>query len=60
MSRKSRKQYSAQEKVAIPRETRQEERSDFGTDGGERPVKKSQWGTLQGGWVPHDIREPRH
>ena len=34
-----------------------EERGHLRTDGGERPGKKSQWGTLNGRWVPHDTRD---
>ena len=34
-----------------------EERSHRRADGGERPRKKSQWGTLNGRWVPHDTRD---
>ncbi len=33
------------------------ERSYFGTHGGERQGKKSQWGTLKGAWVPPDVRD---
>ena len=40
-----------------PKEAGQQERGDRRTDGGERAVKKSQWGTLNGNWVPHDIRD---
>ena len=39
------------------REARPEERSHRGADGGKRPRKKSQWGTLNGRWVPHDTRD---
>ncbi len=35
----------------------QEERGHLRADGGERPRKKSQWGTLNGRWVPHDTRD---
>ena len=39
------------------RQARPEERGHLGTHGGERPGKKSQWGTLKGRWVPHDTRD---
>ena len=39
------------------REARPEERGHRRADGGERPRKKSQWGTLKGRWVPHDTRD---
>ena len=33
-----------------------EERGHRRADGGQRPLKKSHWGTLNGRWVPHDTR----
>ena len=38
-------------------QARPEERGHLRADGGERPRKKSQWGTLNGRWVPHDTRD---
>jgi transposase InsO family protein len=41
----------------LGRKAGHQERSHRRTHGGERQGKKSQWGTLNGNWVPHDTRD---
>ena len=38
-------------------QARHQERGDRRTDGGERPLKKTRWGALNGRWVTHDVRD---
>ena len=50
---------SAQEEKIARLENKLQQKNEVicRTDGGERPRKKSQWGTLKGRWVPHDTRD---